>query len=325
MGRRTSSGVAGTSGLGTLSVSSSTISTTTTNGDLTLDPNGTGSTFIVGDLTLTDQSDLRLREAVANGTNYIAMQAAANMASNYTITFPSAVASSSGQVLSSDTSGNLSWSTVIAGLNTTDPGASATTHYLLFDTNAGSLPTGTLTTAKVRTNLSFVPSTGALIATIGEYPTIRGTTSAASSGTASLTIQGTSNATKNTGANGSILMSDGVASSTTTTGTLVVTGGVGVSGQLTCTTLVETSSAVFKENINPIENALELITKLVGVTYDRKDNNEHEAGLIAEEVYKIAPDLVSLDPDGKPYGIKYTKLTAYLLESIKELYKEIKR
>jgi hypothetical protein len=118
-------------------------------------------------------------------------------------------------------------------------------------------------------------------------------------------------------------MTDAVASSSTTTGTLVVTGGVGISGQLTAATLVETSSIVFKENINPIINALELVMQLSGVTYDRKDNKEHEAGLIAEHVYTIIPDLVSLDANGKPHGIKYTKLTAYLLESIKSLKEEI--
>jgi hypothetical protein len=118
-------------------------------------------------------------------------------------------------------------------------------------------------------------------------------------------------------------MTDAVASTTTTTGTLVVTGGVGISGQLTAATLVETSSIEFKENINPIENALDLVMQLAGVTYDRKDNKEHEAGLIAEQVYKIIPDLVSLDANGKPHGIKYTKLGAYLIESIKELKKEI--
>jgi hypothetical protein len=80
---------------------------------------------------------------------------------------------------------------------------------------------------------------------------------------------------------------------------------------------------VFKENVNPIENALELVMQLMGVTYDRKDNKEHEAGLIAEQVYKIIPDLVSLDTNGNPHGIKYTKLTAYLIESIKSLKDEI--
>jgi hypothetical protein len=118
-------------------------------------------------------------------------------------------------------------------------------------------------------------------------------------------------------------MTDGVASSTTATGTLVVTGGVGVSGQLTAATIVETSSIAFKENVMPIENALDLILQLVGVTYDRKDQVRHEAGLIAEEVYKVVPNLVSLDEGGKPYGIQYTKITAYLVECIKSLKQEI--
>lgn len=88
-------------------------------------------------------------------------------------------------------------------------------------------------------------------------------------------------------------------------------------------TLTETSSIAFKENVIPIENALGLIMQLAGVTYDRKDNNEHEAGLIAEEVYKHVPDLVTLDENGKPYGIKYTKIGAYLIEAIKSLKQEI--
>lgn len=113
------------------------------------------------------------------------------------------------------------------------------------------------------------------------------------------------------------------ASTTTTTGALVVTGGVGVGGQVTAATIVETSSIAFKDNVTPIENALESILKLDGVTYDRIDTNEHEAGLIAEWVEKVLPDLVSKDKNGNPVGIKYTKLTAYLIESIKTLKQEI--
>ena len=113
------------------------------------------------------------------------------------------------------------------------------------------------------------------------------------------------------------------ASNSTTTGSLVVTGGVGVSGQVTATTLVETSSAIFKENISPLDNALDSVMKLTGVSYDRLDNKEHEVGLIAEDVAKILPDLVSKDGSGNPYGIKYTKITAYLIEAVKSLAKEI--
>lgn len=314
MGRRTSGQSVGLEKIGNVAAMAAMLSTTQTNQDLTLDPNGTGGVIVNGDMTITNQQDLRLSESSGNGTNYIAMQAAASMASNYTITWPNAVASSNGFVLSSDTSGNLSWVNAGGNIAVTDPGSSSTVHYPLFGTNAGSLPT-TLS-PNVRTNLTFVPSTGELTATIGSFANIYGST--ANSGT--LTIRGTSAGTK---ASASILMTDNVSSTTTGTGTLVVTGGVGVSGQLTAATIVETSSIAFKENINPIENALEQIIKLVGVTYDRKDNKEHEAGLIAEDVYKTIPDLVSLDKNGKPYGIKYTKTIAYLVESIKTLNQEI--
>jgi hypothetical protein len=64
--------------------------------------------------------------------------------------------------------------------------------------------------------------------------------------------------------------------------------------------------------------------QLMGVTYDRKDNKEHEAGLIAEQVYKIIPELVTKNQNGDPYGIHYTKLSAYIIEAIKSLRSEIK-
>ena len=113
------------------------------------------------------------------------------------------------------------------------------------------------------------------------------------------------------------------ASSSTTTGSLVVTGGVGIGGQLTAVSIVETSSIALKENVNPIENALASILNLRGVTYDRLDNNEHESGLIAEWTEEVLPELVTRDINNDVVGIKYTKLTAYLIEAIKTLSTEI--
>lgn len=159
--------------------------------------------------------------------------------------------------------------------------------------------------------------------------------SAASGGTQ--IIRGTSHATK---AAASILMNDNVASTGTSSGTLVITGGLGVSGRInasnfdgivgansaaagtfttvSCTSLTETSSIALKENIQPIENALDKILALTGYIYDRKDGSaQNEAGLIKEEVEQIIPNIVSGD------GIHYTKLGAYLIESVKSLHKEI--
>jgi|TARA_B110000902_G_scaffold73285_1_gene86542 hypothetical protein len=95
-------------------------------------------------------------------------------------------------------------------------------------------------------------------------------------------------------------------------------------GTLTTTALVETSSIALKENVLPIENALDSILKLKGVVYDRKDgSHKNEAGLIAEEVNKILPNLVTKDESGAPFGINYTKFSAYLIEAVKSLSAEI--
>jgi hypothetical protein len=95
-------------------------------------------------------------------------------------------------------------------------------------------------------------------------------------------------------------------------------------GVLSTVSITESSSIALKENVVPIENALDAIMRLVGVTYDRRDGSKKdEAGLIAEEVDKILPNLVTKDQDGRPDAIHYTKLTAYLIEAVKSLKAEI--
>ena len=46
-------------------------------------------------------------------------------------------------------------------------------------------------------------------------------------------------------------------------------------------------------------------------------------GLLPEEVSRSAKDLVWLDKDGKPTGVKYEKLSVYLLEVVKQQQKQI--
>ena len=323
MGRRTSGQTVGLQTIGNLQASANTLTSTQSNQNITIDPNGTGvvdvigSVTVNGDMSIANQGDLRLLEASGNGTNYIAQQAAANMAANYTITWPSSVSSTSGFFLASDTSGNLSWTSAAGNIAVSDPGSTGTVHYPFFGTSSGSLPT-TLNPL-VRANLSFVPSTGVLTASGGF---IGSTYDGGSASGGTLTIRGTSNGTK---ATASILMNDGVVSNSTTTGTLVVTGGVGISGQMTAASIVETSSIAYKQDINPITDALTAVMQLVGVTYARKDTNKYEAGLIAEDVDKVLPNLVSKNSEGNPEGIQYTKLTAYLIEAIKSLKEEIEQ
>jgi hypothetical protein len=123
---------------------------------------------------------------------------------------------------------------------------------------------------------------------------------------------------------GQIVANAALASTSVTTGSVVINGGIGVSGRITVANIVETSSITFKENVNPLTNALDSIMKLTGVIYDRKDKSSlNEAGLIAEEVDKVLPNLVTKDEKGNPYGVHYTKLVAYLVEAIKDQQRQI--
>jgi hypothetical protein len=91
-------------------------------------------------------------------------------------------------------------------------------------------------------------------------------------------------------------------------------------------TFTEQSSIKFKENVKPIDSALNKVLQLQGVTYDKKDKSSfNEPGLIAEDVLKVIPELVQLNEEGDANGIHYTKITAYLIECIKELNAKIER
>ena len=129
--------------------------------------------------------------------------------------------------------------------------------------------------------------------------------------------------TSGEGASGRIiaLMGGNVGIGTTNPGSykLQVQGDTYVTG-----TLTEGSSIALKKNINPITDALNIINNLTGYTFDRTDSDAtNQAGLIAEEVAEVLPGVVSLDQDGNPSGVQYTKIIAYLVESIKELKSEL--
>jgi len=124
--------------------------------------------------------------------------------------------------------------------------------------------------------------------------------------------------------NGQVRITNTAASTSTTTGSLIIGGGVGVAGRVTASNFVETSTITVKENVNPIVDALNSIMQLTGVIYDRKDKSSiNEPGLIAEEVNKVLPNLVTKDTEGNPYGIHYTKLVAYLIEAVKDQQQQI--
>jgi len=99
---------------------------------------------------------------------------------------------------------------------------------------------------------------------------------------------------------------------------LVVDG----AGNVTAQGSVDSASDLkLKTNIKTIDNALDKTLKLRGVEFDRIDiENEHQIGVIAQEVLKVIPEVVHGD---ETKSVSYGNLVGLLIEAIKELKKEI--
>jgi len=83
------------------------------------------------------------------------------------------------------------------------------------------------------------------------------------------------------------------------------------------------SSARFKDQIKPMDKASEAILALKPVTFCYKREIDPEEisqfGLVAEEVEKINPALVTRDAQGRVFAVRYEAVNAMLLnEFLKE-------
>jgi len=98
-----------------LRLDGNTLSATNTNGNITISANGTGRVQVTG--TSAVAGGIEFYEDTDNGTNYIALQAPAAVASNVSFTLPNADGTN-GQVLQTNGSGVLSFTTPSAGVTT---------------------------------------------------------------------------------------------------------------------------------------------------------------------------------------------------------------
>jgi len=87
----------------------------------------------------------------------------------------------------------------------------------------------------------------------------------------------------------------------------------------------------WKKDIKPLTNSLEKISRLNGVSYNWKTNEfpemnfseKEQIGLISQDVEKVIPELVSTSSDGYK-SISYEKISAILIEAVKELKEQNK-
>ena len=87
------------------------------------------------------------------------------------------------------------------------------------------------------------------------------------------------------------------------------------------------SSARFKEEIKPMDKASEAILALKPVMFRYKKEVDAERtpqfGLVAEQVEKVNPDLVTRDPDGKAFTVRYEAVNAMLLNEFLKEHRQV--
>lgn len=135
--------------------------------------------------------------------------------------------------------------------------------------------------------------------------------------------------------NGSAARTVSVAATTANTAnTLVARNASGdfTAGTISCTNLsatttvsanevTATSDLSLKTNVKTIENSLDLVSKLRGVSFDWiKNNNESSLGVIAQELEKVLPELIV---EGEYKSVNYNGLIGVLIEAVKELSNEV--
>lgn len=101
----------------------------------------------------------------------------------------------------------------------------------------------------------------------------------------------------------------------TLNGNLEVTGDIDCKG-----TVYGLSDKRLKKNIKTIENSLDKISKIHGVTFNWCENDKKSAGLIAQEVESVLPEAV------KTHGYKvlnYNAVIGLCIEAIKQLQREL--
>lgn len=98
---------------------------------------------------------------------------------------------------------------------------------------------------------------------------------------------------------------------------LDVNGAIRASGDI-----FSTSDVRVKTNIEVIQNALQKLINIQGVTFNKNGAAERSAGVIAQDVERVLPEVVSLDKDGY-LSVSYGNMIALVIEAIRELNDKI--
>jgi hypothetical protein len=127
-------------------------------------------------------------------------------------------------------------------------------------------------------------------------------------------------------ATGTISIGQGVG-----TGSTVTFAGVGVNGAIVATGNItafgSVSDITMKENITPIENALDKVSQLGGYNFNYIGDDTPMTGVMAQELLKVIPGAVyeTVDPRTQKtiYAVRHGNIIGLLIEAIKELKEKV--
>ena len=159
--RRISTGIVGRELLGRFTAFENSLRSIENNQDIVLNPNGSGIIRSDAHIQVNDENSVRFADS--GSSNYVEIKAPSSLGSNITLTLPDGTGSS-GDVLTIDGSGNLSFQDVSFDVN--NQTADTDTYYPLMSTSSSGEITGVTTTTG---KLEFQPSSGKLTVTDGEF------------------------------------------------------------------------------------------------------------------------------------------------------------
>jgi hypothetical protein len=93
-------------------------------------------------------------------------------------------------------------------------------------------------------------------------------------------------------------------------------------GVLSALIFTSLSDRTQKTNIQPVTNATSVVVQLQGVSFDYLHSGKSSYGVIAQDIEKVLPEVVHTNEQGIK-SVDYQALSAFLIESIKELNKRI--
>jgi len=108
--------------------------------------------------------------------------------------------------------------------------------------------------------------------------------------------------------------------STAPSSSLDIIGNAKIVGVLTATDFNSSSDEILKDNITPISDPIQKVLQINGVSFNWKVDGKPSMGVIAQEIEKVMPELVS---DTDPKSVNYNGLIGLLIECIKDQQKQI--